>query len=271
MKKILIGLMGLVGIMGMVCCDKIDPAERLIEAGGNEELWADGAMAYIEKYTGPLCGNCPLADRTIENLHHTYGDRMIVVSVTSVTNSQGTPYGTEPSMQVEATRVWEESLGPLALPVAYINRDGKAYTSSMNDLGGGIEGVLITIPTAKVSMSATTDGSTIDITTDIELMENHTDPMTLTLLITEDSLKYTQIDNPNVVPDYVHNHMLRAVVTDSWGKSLSMGTTMGATKRDNTSYELGSLTIIPANSHVVALVCDASTHRVLGCAQCNIQ
>ena len=258
-------------VMLLAGCDKIDPTERLIVSGGNEEQWADGAVAYIEKYTGPLCGNCPKADRTIENLHHTYGDRMIVVSVTSVTNSQGNPYGTEPSMQVEATRVWEESLGPLALPVAYINRDGKAYTSSMNDLGGGIEEVLMTAPKVKVSVSASIEGSNVDINTDVELKDNYADDMTLTLLITEDSLKYMQYDSPDWVPDYAHNHMLRAVVTDSWGKSLSIGTTAGSKKHDNTSYALGSLTITPANSHVVALVCDASTHRVLGCAQCNIQ
>ena len=268
MKKIMIMAATMMLFAG---CDKIDPAERLIDAGGDDDLWVDGAVAYVEKYTGPLCGNCPMADRTIENLHHTYGDRMVVVSVTSVTNSQGNPYGSEPSMQVEATRVWEESLGPLALPVAYINRGDKSYSSSMNDLGGGIEDVLMTIPTAKVAVSATIDGATVDITTDVELMDNYADPVTLTLLITEDSLRYMQYDNPNWVPDYVHNHMLRAVVTDSWGKPLSIGTTIGSKKQDNTSYNLGTLTITPANSHIVALVCDASTHRVLGCAQCNIQ
>lgn len=271
MKKILIGLMSLMGLIGVVGCDKIDPGERLIEAGGDASDWAEGAVAYIEKYTGPLCGNCPLADRTIENLHHTYKDRMIVVSVTSITNSQGNPYGTEPSMQLEATRPWEESYGPLALPVAYINRGEKAYSSSMNDLGGGIEEVLKQEPTVKVSVSASIEGTTVDISTDVELMSNYADPMTLTLLITEDSLRYMQYDIPNWVPDYVHNHMLRAVVTDPWGKSLSIGATAGSKKHDNTSYELGTLTIVPANSHVVALVCDASTHRVLGCNQVDIQ
>ena len=127
------------------------------------------------------------------------------------------------------------------------------------------------MPTVKLTVEATCDGSTVDVNTSAELVFDYADPVTLTLLITEDSLAYTQCDGTNVVPDYVHNHMLRAVVTDSWGKSLSIGTTAGSKKHDNTSYALGSLTITPANSHVVALVCDASTHRVLGCAQCNIQ
>ena len=271
MKKILISLIGLMGIAGMVSCDKIDPAERLIESGGNESQWAEGAVAYVEKYTGPLCSNCPMADRTIENLHHTYGDRLIVVSVTSITNSQGNPYGSEPSMQLEATRVWEQRYGALALPVAYINRGDKAYTSSMNDLGGGIEEALMTAPTVKVSVSAEMEGTNVEINTSAELGTDYADPVTLTLLITEDALAYTQCDGTSVVPDYVHNHMLRAVVTDSWGKSFAIGTTAGSKKNDHTSYNLGALTIVPENSHVVALVCDAATHRVLGCAQCNIQ
>jgi len=268
MKKILIGLMGLMCLVG---CDKIDPAERLIESGGNESQWADGAVAYVEKYTGPLCSNCPLADRTIENLHHTYGDRLVVVSVTSITNSQGNPYGSEPTMQLEATRQWEQSYGALALPTAFIGRDySKAYTSSMNDLGGGIEQALMIEPTVKVSVSCDVDGLQLEINTDLELAVDYADVLTLTLMITEDSLQYTQCDGTNVVPDYVHNHMLRAVVTDPWGKSLTMGTTAGSRKHDRTTFNTGGIGCYAPNSHVVALVCDAATHRVLGCAQCNM-
>lgn len=271
MKKILIGLMGLMGLMGIVGCDKIDPAERLIESGGGDSQWAEGAVAYVEKFTGPLCSNCPMADRTIDNLHHTYGERLVVVSVTSITNSQGNPYGSEPTMQLEATRAWEQRYGALALPVAYINRGDKAYTSSMNDLGGGIEEALRTVPTVKLTVEATCDGSTVDINTSAELVFDYADPVTLTLLITEDSLAYTQCDGTSVVPDYVHNHMLRAVVTDPWGKSFGIGSTEGSRKNDHTSYNLGALTIVPENSHVVALVCDAATHRVLACAQCDVK
>lgn len=257
--------------MLFAACDKIDTSERLIEAGGNASDWADGAVAYIEKYTGPLCGNCPLADRTLENLHHTYGDRMIVVSVTSVTNSQGNPYGSEPSMQVEATRPWEENYGAMALPLAFINRDySKGYSSSMSNIGSGIDEVLKVEPVVMVSVEASIDASSLEINTDMQLTENHDEPMTLTLLITEDSLVYTQYDIPNWVPDYKHNHMLRAVVTDSWGKSISMGTSAGSKKHDKTTYNVSGISIQPTNSHVVALVCDATTHRVLGCAQCDI-
>jgi hypothetical protein len=257
-------------MMLFAACDKIDPEERLIESGGNDSQWAEGAVAYVEKFTGPLCSNCPMADRTIENLHHTYGDRLVVVSVTSITNSQGNPYGSEPTMQLEATRVWEQRYGALALPVAYINRGDKAYTSSMNDLGGGIEEALMVEPTVKVSVSCDVDGLQLEINTDMELAVDYADVLTLTLMITEDSMQYTQCDGTNVVPDYVHNHMLRAVVTEPWGKSLTMGTTAGSKKHDRTTFNTGGIGCYAPNSHVVALVCDAATHRVLGCAQCNM-
>jgi thiol-disulfide isomerase/thioredoxin len=257
-------------MMLFAACDKIDPEERLIESGGNDSQWAEGAVAYVEKFTGPLCSNCPMADRTIENLHHTYGDRLVVVSVTSITNSQGNPYGSEPTMQLEATRVWEQRYGALALPVAYINRGDKAYTSSMNDLGGGIEEALMMEPTVKVSVSCDVDGLQLEINTDMELAVDYADVLTLTLMITEDSMQYTQCDGTNVVPDYVHNHMLRAVVTEPWGKSLTMGTTAGSKKHDRTTFNTGGIGCYAPNSHVVALVCDAATHRVLGCAQCNM-
>lgn len=257
--------------MLFAACDKIKEEDRLIYNGGEEDLWANGAVAYVEKYTGPLCGNCPMADRTLEGLHERFGDRLIVVSVTSITNSQGNPYDQEPSMQLEATREWEQNYGALSLPTAFLNRDySKPYTSSMQNLGGGISASLMEFPTTTVSVDASISGSKVDIVTNVRLEKEYSSPMTLTLLITEDSLVYTQYDIPNWVPDYKHNHMLRAVVTDKWGKSLSIGTSAGSTKKDHTIHDLGNLVIKAENSHVVALVCDATTHRVLGCAQCDI-
>lgn len=254
-------------------CDKIEPDERLISVGngGDSDPWPEGAVAYVEKYTGPKCNNCPSADRTLERLHAVYGSHLVVVSVTAPNHSMGEPFPNSMDTRVSEAAAWENHWGFTSLPTAYINRQGAAFSSSMADIGNSIDQALATLPPVKVEVSASADGNTVTINTGMELREACSEDLTLTLLVTEDSLKYMQLDGTGYNEHYAHNHMLRAVVTDSWGKSVSIGTEAGASASDQTTYTIGIPAIVKANSHIVALVCDAATHRVMGCAQCDIR
>lgn len=265
--------MGLMAMTGFAGCDKIEPEERLIALVTDEDVdpWPEGAVAYVEKYTGPRCSNCPNADRMIEGLQRLYGDHLIVVSVNSYRDAFGAPYNPNPDMRVAAAQAWEVAVGDPSLPAAFLNRGDTKYEGSMSNLGGGIDEALMSLPPVKVDLTATLEGQTVTIGTDMELREECTASLTLTLMVIEDSLRYKQDDGTARVPDYVHNHMLRAVVTDSWGKPVTIGTAAGSTASDQTTYTIGTPAIVPENSHIVALVCNAaSTHQVLGCAECHI-
>lgn len=266
-------MIALAAVILMVGCDKIEPEKRLISVGGDGTVdpWPEGSVVYVEKYTGPKCTNCPSADRTIAGLHEVYGHHMVVVSVNSYRDDFGAPIGSDPDMRVTAAQAWEESNGNPSLPAAYINRQSTVFSGSMSNLGGSIGEALASLPSVKVDVTATLSGNTVTINTNMELREAITESLTLTLLVTEDSLKYTQLDGPSHPSDYAHNHMLRAIVTDTWGKSINLGTTTGSTATDQTTYIIGTPAIVAANSHIVALVCDAATHRVMGCAQCDIR
>ena len=72
--------------MCVVSCDKIEPGNYTVYAGA-PVVWEPGTAfdavqrAYVEKYTGPKCSNCPLADVTLDAAHGQFGDRLAIVSI----------------------------------------------------------------------------------------------------------------------------------------------------------------------------------------------
>lgn len=261
--------MGLMGMMLVAACDKIPPEEYTIAAGGSGQQWAEGAVAYVEKYTGPRCTNCPEADRTLEAAHHIYGDRLVVVSVNTMSDAFGAPMTGNPDMRTEDGAVWEQHWGISSFPTAYVGRSGSQYTGDMRNITGGIEAVLTVAPSFSVSVSAAATGSSLAIDTEVKTLADYDGAVTLTLVLTEDSLAYWQLDGSTPNPNYVHNHMLRDVVTEPWGKSFAPAAA-GASATDHTDYTVTNGDIVVENCNIVALVCDAASHKVLGCGQCRV-
>jgi hypothetical protein len=123
-------------------------------------------------------------------------------------------------------------------------------------------------PSVAIQVSAIHHTS-VDITVDINLLQNFSSKLTLTALITEDSLVYKQNNHNVTVDDYVHNHMLRKVITGFWGREIDCVGIAGEKLRGTLSFS-PSPSIKLANSHIVVFVSDKNTRRVLNAASCRI-
>ena len=274
MKKILIGIMGMMGLMGMMGCDKIEPGEdgRYTVFAGSVATWTDGTpianpvqRAYVEKYTGPLCNNCPAADRTLDAAHERFGDTLVLVSVNSKTDAFGAPGPDSTDMRTEDGAIWETYWQINSFPTAFINRCGSVYTSSMADIGAGIRAAIDESPVVAVEGS-TSGTSEISVNVNLQFIQAYTKPVTLTLVLTQDSLRYFQLDGTQPVTDYVHNHMLRDVITDVWGADIECTGAVGECRKATFRFTLPDGM---EHWHVVALVCDKESRRVLNSVQCN--
>lgn len=273
MKKIFLGIIGLMVLTGlMTSCDKIEEGEYTVYDGAVVS-WTAGSpiadavqRAYVEKYTGPRCSNCPTADVTLGNIHN---EDVVVVSINHP-KGQGVPYPGEPDMRTDGGTAWDEYYGINAIPAAYVNRDrGTQYQGDMGNIVGAINAVLGETPTVAVEVSAT-HSTKVDITVDLQFLKAYSSPVTLTAAIIEDSLVYKQLLPDNSVDEaYVHNHMLRKVITGYWGRDIEAKGTEGEALR-------GTLSFTPAedinlvNSHIVVFVSDKSSRKVLNCASCRI-
>ena len=101
----------------------------------------------------------------------------------------------------------------------------------------------------------------------------------LSVVISEDSIiRAYQLNynaNPNNVPNYVFNHMLKTSFNGSWGDTLAKAPTANTTFTKTYSLALGSSTnssgipniLSDKNCHVVAFIYDIINHRVVQAAE----
>ena len=254
-------------------CDTIDSEEYTVYDGAPVSWSAAPAApeavqrAYVEKYTGPHCNNCPKADRTLDALHHQHGDRLVVVSINHPTG-QGIPFRGDPDMRTDGGTAWDRFFGINAIPAAYLNRNrsNPPYLGEMGSIGGDIAAALQQTPTAAIAVQASAQGSSVNITADIALLQEFPSSLTLTAALIEDSLVYNQSDGTTTDTAYVHNHMLRKVITSYWGRDLPAGQnllrgTLSFTPADD---------IVLENSHIVVFLSDKASRRVINCASCPL-
>lgn len=273
MKKIFLGIIGLMGMMGlMTACDKIDSSEYTVYDGAVVNWTAGSGIAnpvqrvYVEKYTGPKCSNCPMADQTLATIHN---DRVVMVSINHPTG-QGVPFPGEPDMRTDGGTAWDQYFGINAIPAAYINRDRTTqYLGDMSTIVGAINSALNETPTVALEVSAAANGK-VEIEVEMQFLRQYDGAVTLTAAIIEDSLEYKQLlPDGTMQEDYAHHHMLRKVITGFWGRDIEANGTEGEALRGTLSFTPAE-DINLANSHIVVFVSDKSSRKVLNCASCGI-
>ena len=157
----------------------------------------------------------------------------------------------------------------MTLPQAMVNRDTPFKGApSMSGVEAVVNGILAQGPAVAVELTAATaaNGKT-DIDVTVGFVQASASQLTLTLVLTEDSLVYMQAGSSD--PMYCHNPMLRDVITDVWGLDVDAQGNAGETRLAHFSYSLPD-GVVKENCHIVAFVSDKASRRVVNCAQCKI-
>lgn len=259
-------------------CDKIDSDEYVVFAGAFGE-WSDGAgvvdksqRAFLEKYTGPKCPNCPDADAIIHDAQEKYGNKLIAVSIHD-SSFFGLPLG-DVDLRTEDGNTWSKFFGIDRYPRSIINRSKTnntwetfAPTSSFDDR---IDNVLSQNAIIAMEMSATTISNNIEIKVDIEHMTTLNEAITLTLLIVEDSIIAPQsMPDHSTNQEYVHNHILRDVITDIWGADVESTGSAGVKRSAIFSYTPTNILNID-NCHIIGFVSYKESRQIINAADCTL-
>ena len=271
MKKTIL-ILSAVAVL-FIGCDKISPDNYTQGSSSGSSNWSNVNVhrAFVEKYTGPKCKNCPTADVTLDAAHHQFGDQLVIISINHPTG-QGVPWADNPDLRTDDGTAWAQYFGISELPSAYLNRGTHLYTGSMSEIVNDIEKAIAQTAQAGISMTATADGNEISISVDVELYTQISDGLTLTLALTEDSLIYKQSMPGETEPDehYVHNHMLRDVITNTWGDDIPMEGLAGEHKIGRFTYTVTNDDIKLENCHIVALLSRKSDRSVVNCIETPI-
>lgn len=267
-------------------CDKIEPNEegRYDLFSGAAGSWFDGTSvadhsqrAFLDKYTGVRCVNCPTADEAINQALATYGDQLVVVAIHDSSNFCK-PYTGNTDMRTADGDAWSNYFGVKAsgtYPNAMVNRSksGSSYDLFVPTSGieGRVDAVLAQPTRIAVEVESHLSGREASITVSLEYLQEVSSPILLTLFIMEDGLTATQmLPDGTHQDDYTHNHILRDVITDPMGTTVDADGHAGTKRTALFNYTLASEDWDASKCHIVALISDAATHAVINCHECEL-
>lgn len=275
MKRISFILSSLL-LLSLASCDKIDSDKYIVFAGANG-TWYDSEMeipsaqrAFIEKYTGVRCVNCPMADEAIHAAAGKYGDALVVAAIHAA-NNFGKPLGNDPDLRTEKGNIWfNEFIGSLGLPAAMINRNYDDIFTPTSGLDDRIEAIIAQPSRINMLITSSVEESKYIAEVHLGFAQDVPEELSLTVLVVEDKIYTTQMkQGEGEIENYEQNHVLRDIITDAWGIDVDANGQQGTKRMVRLNFELRS-DCVPENCHLVAFVSDKATRKIINAAQCDL-
>ena len=256
----------------LASCDKIEQDQYWVFAGANgtwydtDETIPDTQNAFVEKYTGVRCVNCPKADEVLHAALGKYGDRLTVVAIHS--GPLARPYGSDEDLRTENGEAWYSYFGISSQPAGMVMRTKSGsnwdiFTPTSN-FDSKIDQVLDAPTVVGMKTNSVTDDEgnrAVDVF--LSFQQEVADSLTLTVLIIEDKI-YTTQESPakGKVENYEQNHVLRCAVTDPWGIDVDARGEQGEKRFIRLYFDMNPAWN-PENCTLVAFVSDKATRRIL--------
>ncbi|MFO7879715.1 MAG: Omp28-related outer membrane protein [Bacteroidota bacterium] len=275
--KQLLKYLSIVLIAGIIfiACDKIE--EPYVEENAN--IW-NGRKVLMLDFTGHHCPNCPEGHRTLEDLQNSFGEAIVPVAIHATYFARHGNDSTEPFYYDFTCPTGIELGGDtqggagyfniFGLPVAAINNFSPEGLSNPGEWGGIISDFLSLYPEFNIEISSDYNPNKLDISADVEIQAEVASVRNLNLgvYLTESHIINWQEDDAaeeSPVPDYEHNHVLRASMNGSFGESVNTSNneiTPGDMFSKSYTIPRGD-DWVPENMYVLAFVYDTDTYEVL--------
>ena len=260
----------------------------LLVFSGCDEQWrviepfvpAGNRVVLLEEFTGVGCTNCPKGSREIENLLTQFPDNLIAVSIhagffadTNIFNFGKYDFRTEEGQFLFGY------LGPnLGYPAGVVDRTpvNGDMQIGRNQWASAITTQIQDQPAVELGIEKSFNSSTRELVITINGIgkENVSGEIRLSALVTESGVVDAQDDqeaDPNIVLDYIHNHVLRDMFTPASGAPLFNDLIVGQTFSQTYSIILDS-SWVPENMEIVAFasVVNGNSFPVLQAASAHV-
>lgn len=181
-----------------------------------------GRTVLVEEVTGIRCQNCPIGTQTLVALQQQHGkDNLVVVSIHAA-GSFSLPYASS-QYDFRSAEIQELAnyVGPLeGFPTAAVNRrllpnEISSFITPHTRWGSVVNQDLQQDPSLAVSLKNTYNSATRNLQMEVELLpdQNIMGEHRLTVLITQDSIVDPQLNGNTLIPNYIHRHVVRDVVS----------------------------------------------------------
>lgn len=220
MKKIF-GLLSVAAVLTMLAsCNNIKEEERKKPYEGTV---SGERFVLLEDFTGVRCINCPSAAEEIHRLQEFFGENLIVVGMYPM-NPAGltTPYNPnlDQDLRTDIAQTYATEFAIEQFPNGLVNRGEVLGYKSW----AGAVASAITASTNYANMSGNAyfneDLSQISVAVSGSFVEDYKEDgeINVIVMVVEDSIVARQLTpTEGVKADYVHNHVLRTVISAPWG------------------------------------------------------
>ncbi|MBA2422582.1 MAG: Omp28-related outer membrane protein [Chitinophagales bacterium] len=224
-----------------LACEEVGPPVNLSGGGtgGNGGDSSNQRIVLMEEFTAVACINCPKGHEIIADLLDSFPGRIEVVEIHSgdlaepindtdpdfrtvdgndLTNYLG-PFPFQPSASIDR-KLWEVAPGDFQRLV-----DRSFWSTFVKSELDSAAKVKLTIEKDYNSSSRE-----LNVILNAEFLEDISDIVNATILITESGMVAAQDDGPvEVIEDYVHKYVLRDILTNYSGELINASTTTGNT------------------------------------------
>lgn len=243
-----------------------------------EECTSKCRKVLLEEYTGHKCGNCPRAAEKAEELLDIYGDQLVSISIHAGFFANTYPGNYENDYTTPTGDAWDTHFGNsnAGNPNGMINRRGYndgSHILQHSQWAQNISDILSQEPEAYIDITPIYANNSLSLTARTEILKDLDVPLNLTVVLTESKIISYQTDydaEPSSIPDYEHNHMLRASLTGTWGDDLGqVNYITGDLIAKSYNFELDTAWNVE-NMSIVAFISNANTFEVIQAEEVHI-
>ncbi|MEL1243595.1 Omp28-related outer membrane protein [Flavobacterium sp. DGU11] len=218
----------------------------------------------IEDYTGTWCGYCPRVAYGIE-LAKQHSDHVVAVSIhrpsSNVSSSVYDPYNYD-------TSELENTLGAEGYPKGFLNRKTQWNFPEPENIAQVIGLTQGVNPKMGLALETSVTGNTMNVNVNVKFSSNFSN-LKLVVYVLENGLIYDQhnyttyYDGFDLLEDFHHNHVLRAVLTPLLGEAInSSETVVNHVYTRSFSVPVPANVASAANIEFVAFVIDADGNAI---------
>ncbi len=246
-------------------CENYDEDERLklIEGGETQDSTPitkeqSELTLLLEEFTAWNCPNCPQGTVVLNTIKDTYGENVVITAI-----HQGSLAKPNGEMTLDLRTAYGEELGKeiKSWPTLWINRD--VFPSGRGDWETVLADYFATATHyLNISLGSKIDANgNVVVSTEIEALEDISSNLVITLYMTESDIEGKQKDNGTIIEGYLFQHVLRANPLVNY--PLTMGTLAQGTKLQKSYLLKPAAGVNKSNCHVVVMVADATSGKVL--------
>jgi hypothetical protein len=228
----------------------------------------------LEEFTGLKCTYCPDGHKRANELKAANKGNVFLVNIHS--GGYATPGTGEPDMRTPEGDIIDDASGLTGYPAGSVNRFKNPRAESRANWSASANTILGQSSPVNAYVKAFFDRQTRELTTEVELYytANGSANNKLTVMLTQDNILGPQTGGTQFYPenfignDYVHNHVLRDVITPggAWGETISETSQGNYTYKKYVTLLPESIKNIPLlfyNLNVVAFVSESDNNNIL--------